>query len=52
MPESTSTEERIARYLNQMQKAMPEIRRQIKVYEKASLAASGKRKSIAITRNV
>jgi hypothetical protein len=41
MTEFQSTQERITFYLKQMEKAMPEIRRQIKVYEEA--VKSGKR---------
>lgn len=35
MKQPSATEKRIAAYLQQMQKAMPEVRKQIAVYEKA-----------------
>jgi len=44
MTEFRSTQERVAFYLKQMEKAMPEIKGQIKVYEEAVKAGS-RRKS-------
>ncbi|MEN9345511.1 MAG: hypothetical protein RLZZ60_980 [Bacteroidota bacterium] len=52
MTEFSSTKERIAYYLNQMEKAMPEIQRQIKVYESAVKSGNLKKSKIIITRNV
>ncbi len=52
MTEFSSTEERVAYYLKQMDKAMPEIKRQIKVYEEAVKSSKRKKSEITITRNV
>lgn len=52
MTEFSSTEERIAFYLKQMEKAMPEIRRQIKVYEEAIKSGKRRKNKIEITRNI
>ena len=48
----SSTEERIAFYLKQMEKAMPEIKRQIKVYEDAIKSGKRRKNKIEITHNV
>lgn len=45
MTDFKSTEERIAFYLKQMKKAMPEIRRQTKVYEEAIKSGKSNKQS-------
>lgn len=52
MTDFKSTEERIAFYLKQMKKAMPEIRMQIKVYEDAIKSGKLNKQSITIARNI
>ena len=52
MTEFQSTQERIAFYLKQMEKAMPEIKRQIKVYEEAIKSGKRRKNKIDITGNV
>lgn len=52
MTEFRSTQERVAFYLKQMEKAMPEIKRQIKVYEEAVKAGSRRKCTVEISRNV
>ena len=52
MTQFSSTEERIAYYLKQMEKAMPEIKEQIKVYEAAVISGKTRNKTVSITRNV
>lgn len=52
MTEFRSTQERVAFYLKQMEKAMPEIKRHIKVYEEAVKAGSRRKSKVEITRNV
>ena len=52
MTEFSSTEERIAFYLKQMEKAMPEIRRQIKVYEEAIKSGKRNTKSNIVPNNI
>lgn len=48
MNKPSNTEQRVAKILDGMRKAMPEIRRQIEVYEK-SLQSGNKIKSHKIT---
>jgi hypothetical protein len=52
MTDFKNTEERISFYLKQMEKAMPEIKRQIKVYEEAVKSGKKRKNKIEITRNV
>jgi len=52
MTEFSSTEERVAFYLQQMKKAMPEIKRQIKVYEDSVRSGKSKKNKITISRTV
>ncbi|MCX8483696.1 MAG: hypothetical protein ORO02_00610 [Bacteroidia bacterium] len=52
MTHFSSTEERIAYYLKRMEKAMPEIQKQIKVYENAIKSGKTKSPKITITKNV
>jgi hypothetical protein len=52
MTEFSSTEERIAFYLKQMEKAMPEIRRQIKVYEEAVNSGKRNTKPTVVPNNI
>jgi LPS sulfotransferase NodH len=52
MIQFSSTEERIAYFLKRMEKAMPEIEKQIKVYEAAVKSGKTKNKIVTITRNV
>jgi hypothetical protein len=52
MTEFQSTQERITFYLKQMEKAMPEIKRQIKVYEEAIKSGKRRKNKTEITRNV
>ena len=54
MKKASNTEKRVAHILERMQKAMPEIKRQIKVYEK-SITSGHQIKSPKVTvhsRNV
>lgn len=48
MKKSSNTEQRVAHILERMRKAMPEIRRQIEVYEK-SIQSGNKIKSPKVT---
>lgn len=52
MTEFQNTEVRITFYLKQMEKAMPEIQRQIKVYEEAIKSGKRRKNKIEIPHNV
>lgn len=52
MTHFSSTEERIAYYLKRMEKAMPEIQKQIKVYEAAVKSGKTKSSTVTIIKNV
>ncbi len=52
MTDFSSSQERIAYYLKRMENAMPEIKKQIKVYEAAVKSGKTKIKTITITSNV
>lgn len=52
MTEFQSTQERIAFNLKQMEKALPEIKRQIKVYEQAIKSGKQNKKTNIIQNNI
>jgi hypothetical protein len=52
MTNFSSTQERIAYYLKRMEKAMPEIKKQIKVYEAAVKSGKTRNETVSIKGNV